>query len=80
MVHHPKRKFVDLLKDANAWYDAADEHLDKITDDCDKCDFVHKQKYDVKIHTESVHRGIRYDCKLCLYKSKHKSALRKHVK
>jgi transposase InsO family protein len=37
MGHHPKKKFVDLLKDANAWYEGADDHLDKIIDDCEGC-------------------------------------------
>ena len=35
MGHHPKQKFVDLLKDANAWYPEADKHLDKVLDDCE---------------------------------------------
>jgi hypothetical protein len=37
MGHHPKEKFVNLLKDANAWYPVASDHLDKIIDDCEGC-------------------------------------------
>ena len=30
MGHHPKDRFVKLLKDANAWYDGAERHIEQV--------------------------------------------------
>ena len=34
MRHHPKDRFVKLLKDANAWYDGAERHIEQVIESC----------------------------------------------
>ena len=34
MGHHPKDRFVKLLKDANAWYDGAERHIEQVIESC----------------------------------------------
>ena len=37
MGHQTRDKFLNLLKDANAWYPEAEEDFNKIIDDCEGC-------------------------------------------
>ena len=34
MGHHPKDRFVKLLKDANVWYDGAEGHIEQVIESC----------------------------------------------
>ena len=45
---------------------------------CDKCDYKTKTNYQLKVHRESKHEGIRYNCELCDYSAKKKEQVKLH--
>ena len=44
-------------------------HIIKELDRCDSCYFKLSDKQALKVHKESKHFGIKYDCDQCEYKS-----------
>ena len=45
---------------------------------CDQCGFRTKTNYQLKVHKESKHKGIRYNCELCDYSAKRKEQVKFH--
>ena len=45
-------------------------HLESCLLLCDKCEYKTKTNYLLRVHKESKHEGIRYNCELCDYSAK----------
>ena len=46
---------------------------------CQQCDYKTLNRAHLRVHTENVHEGFKYDCTNCDYKSGNKSNLKRHV-
>ena len=54
-------------------------HTDIIKYECNECDFKATLKKGLKIHTESIHKGLRYNCNECGFKATKKQSLKRHA-
>eukprot|EP00088_Acartia_fossae_P004963 TRINITY_DN12170_c0_g1_i12.p1 TRINITY_DN12170_c0_g1~~TRINITY_DN12170_c0_g1_i12.p1 ORF type:complete len:633 (-),score=114.83 TRINITY_DN12170_c0_g1_i12:157-2055(-) len=44
------------------------------------CDYKGRSHYNLKMHVEKVHQGIRWPCDLCQYVGSYKADLKRHIK
>ena len=54
------------------------DNPDKIS--CSECNIIYRTKQGLEVHTQSIHKGIRYDCNKCDYRATQKSNLVTHKK
>jgi len=47
---------------------------------CVLCNFKTSRPYDLKIHKQGTHEGVRYKCEICSFSGKRKDLLNRHMK
>ena len=48
--------------------------------ECDQCDYQASSNYNLTVHIQSKHEGVKYACDQCDYQASYQSDLTKHIK
>ena len=73
-------KLMNSSKDLSKSVHEEPKTVQEETNNCDVCNKLFKSKQTLKVHNDSIHRGIKFSCETCGKSFTQKSAVKVHMK